>query len=82
MIVSHTQLLSDNYTDKLDGKGALSMRYAVEGALRLEALISGLREFWELNERDEEERAPIDCNDVLKKVSLNLEASIAERRHR
>ena len=68
MIVAHTQLLADSYAGKLDGKGALSMRYAVEGALRLEALISGLREFWELSERAEEKRTLVDCNDVLKKV--------------
>jgi two-component system, chemotaxis family, CheB/CheR fusion protein len=78
MIVAHTQLLADSYAGKLDSKGALSMRYAVEGALRLEALISGLREFWELSERAEEKRTLVDCNDVLKKVLLNLEASIAE----
>jgi light-regulated signal transduction histidine kinase (bacteriophytochrome) len=56
----------------------LSIQYAVEGALRLEALISGLREFWELSERAEEKRKPVDCNAVLKKVLLNLEASITE----
>lgn len=78
MIVSHTQLLAGKYLDKLDSKGALSVQYAVEGALRLEALIAGLREFWELSEGAEEKRIPIDCNEVLKKVLLNLEASIGE----
>lgn len=78
MIVSHTQLLAGKYADKLDSTDALSIQYAVEGALRLEALISGLREFWELSERAEEKRKPVDCNAVLKKVLLNLEASITE----
>ncbi len=78
MIVAHTQLLAAAYADKLDSKGKESIDYAVEGALRMEALISDLREFWQLSERAEERRALVDCNGVLKQALRNLEASIVE----
>src|SRR6202030_3733057 len=78
MIVTHTELLASRYADKLDSKGEESIRYAVEGALRLEASISGLREFWQLSERGEERRTLVDCADVLKKASLHLEGSVDE----
>jgi light-regulated signal transduction histidine kinase (bacteriophytochrome) len=80
MVVAHTQLVAGRYADRLDSAGAVSMNYAVEGALRMEALISGLREFWQLSEHGEEKRTLVDCNDVLRKALLNLETSIAENR--
>jgi len=78
MIVAHTQLLAARYADKLDSKGEESIRYAVDGALRLEASIAGLREFWQLSERPEEPRTLVDSADVLRQAVLNLEASVAE----
>jgi light-regulated signal transduction histidine kinase (bacteriophytochrome) len=78
MIVSYTDLLNQRYGDKLGEDGGLFINYAVEGAQRLEALIAGLREFWQLSERVEEQRAWVDCNTVLQTVLLNLEKSIAE----
>jgi two-component system CheB/CheR fusion protein len=80
MVVAHTQLVAGRYADRLDSAGGLSMKYAVEGALRMEALISGLREFWQLSEHAEEKRTLVDCNDVLRQALLNLETSIAENR--
>jgi light-regulated signal transduction histidine kinase (bacteriophytochrome) len=78
MIVAHTQLLATRYADKLDSKGEESIKYAVEGALRLEASISGLREFWQLSERAEEQRTLVDSGDVLRQAVLNLEGSVIE----
>ena len=78
MIVAHTQLLSDRYADKLDAKGAMSVKYAVDGALRMEALVSGLRQFWQMSERTEERHSLVDCNEILHQPLLNLEAAIAE----
>jgi PAS domain S-box-containing protein len=78
MIVAHTQLLATRYADKLDSRGEESIKYAVEGALRLEASISGLREFWQLSERAEEQRTLVDSGDVLRQAVLNLEGSVIE----
>jgi two-component system CheB/CheR fusion protein len=78
MIVSYTDLLNQRFGDKLGKEGGLFINYAVEGAQRLEALIAGLREFWQLSERVDEQPASVDCNEVLQTVLLNLEKSIAE----
>jgi two-component system, chemotaxis family, CheB/CheR fusion protein len=78
MVVAHIQLLAGRYADQLDSKGAVSIKYAVEGALRMEALISGLREFWQLSEHAEERRTMVDCADLLRQAILNLETLIAE----
>jgi two-component system CheB/CheR fusion protein len=80
MVVAHTQLVASRYADQLDSAGGVSMKYAVEGALRMEALISGLREFWQLSEHAGEKRTLVDCNDVLRQALLNLETSISENR--
>ncbi len=73
MIGTYTDLLMRKYGDKLGEEGGKFVNYAVEGAQRLEALIAGLRDFWQLSERVEEERTLVDCNQVLKTVLLNLE---------
>jgi len=62
MIVSYTDLLHQRYGDKLGREGGLFIHYAVEGAQRLEALIAGLREFWELSEQVDEQPASVNCN--------------------
>jgi light-regulated signal transduction histidine kinase (bacteriophytochrome) len=78
MVVAHTQLLASRYADQLDSKMGVSIKYAVEGALRMGALISGLREFWQLSEHAEESRTLVDCASVLKHAVLNLETLIAK----
>jgi signal transduction histidine kinase len=78
MIVTYTDLLNQRFADQLGEDGGLFINYAVEGAQRLEALISGLREFWQVSERVEEQRTPVDCNEIFQTVLLNLEKSITE----
>ena len=51
--------------------------YSVEGALRIEALLKALLGYWETTERKHDGFAPADCDVVLAKVLLNLEAAIA-----
>lgn len=77
-IVTYTDLLSRRFADKLGTEGGTFINYAVEAALRLEALIAGLREFWQLSEKVEAQRSAVDCDDVLRTVLRNLEKPIAE----
>jgi two-component system, chemotaxis family, CheB/CheR fusion protein len=77
MIVTHTQILAASFAGRLDDKTESSIAYAIDGALRLERLILSLREFWQLSERDADSRSLIDCNEVLRKVLLNLEGAVA-----
>ncbi len=77
-IVTYTDLLSRRFADKLGTEGGTFINYAVEGAQRLEALIAGLREFWQLSEKVEAQRSLVDCDHVLRTVLRNLEKPIAE----
>ena len=42
----------------------------------MEALLKGMREYWQASERGEDRHAAIDCNEVLNKALLNLQESI------
>ncbi len=77
-IVTYTDLLARRFRDQLGDEGGAFINYAVEAAQRLEALISGLREFWQLSEKVEAQRTPVDCDQILQTVLLNLEKTIAE----
>src|SRR6202162_5203494 len=52
------------------------MVYAVEGAQRMEALLKGMRKYWQASEREENYYAAIDCKEALNKALLNLQESI------
>jgi two-component system, chemotaxis family, CheB/CheR fusion protein len=77
-VVTYTDLLAQRFAGKLGDEGGTFINYAVEAAQRLEGLIAGLREFWQLSERVEAPRSPVDCDQVLKTVLLNLAKTIAE----
>jgi PAS domain S-box-containing protein len=78
MVVSYTQLLARNYRDRLDADAMEFIGYSVEGAMRMQTLFAGLREYWQASERGSEHRTWFDCNASLKRVLLNLNGSIKE----
>ncbi len=78
IMLSYTQLLARRYGGKLDAQADKFMQYAVEGALRMEALLKDLREYLLVNEQESEQRVPVDCNLVLEKALRFLEVAIQE----
>ena len=78
MVTIYSQLLAREYKGKLDKHADQYIAYAVEGAERMEGLLKGMREFWQASESAEEHRTTIDCNEVVKKVMLNLHNNIAD----
>jgi PAS domain S-box-containing protein len=77
MVTNYTQLLSRAYKGKLDKEADQFIAYAVEGARRMDALLKGMREYWQASEHGEESRVAIDCNEVLKKTLLNLQETVS-----
>jgi light-regulated signal transduction histidine kinase (bacteriophytochrome) len=68
-----TMLLStrrmNDYKDQLDPRADKFIRYAVEGAHRVETLLRDLREYWSVNEQKlDGPISPIDCNEVVDKA--------------
>ena len=78
MVVNFTELLGREYRGNLGAEADKFISYSVEGALRIEALLKALLAYWEVTEREQDSFASIDCNAVLAKALLNLQAAIAE----
>ena len=78
MVVNYTELLGREYVGKLGKEADQFISYSVEGALRIEALLKGLLAYWEVNGREQDGFASIDCGVVLAKALVNLQAAIAQ----
>ena len=78
MVMSYTQLLEREYKGRLDANGHKFIAHAVEGAERMEALLTDLREYWSVNEQRVEKLMPVDCNGVLEKALAYLEMRVRE----
>jgi light-regulated signal transduction histidine kinase (bacteriophytochrome) len=78
MVVNFTELLGQEYRGKLGEEADTFISYSVEGAQRIEALLKALLAYWEVNGREPDSFAPIDCGTVLAKALLNLQAAIAQ----
>jgi len=78
MVVNFTQLLARENEGKLGEQSDKFIAYSVEGALRIEALLKALLNYWETTERGQGSFAAVDCNDVFAKTLENLQAVIAQ----
>ena len=77
MVASYTQLLERRYKGRLDADADDFISYAVEGASRMQKMISDLLAFSRVTTRGSD-FAPTDCNAVLAEVLANLQFVIAE----
>lgn len=77
MISSYTQLLAERYQDRLDDKARQYIRYAVDGAVRMQRLINDLLLYSRVHSRG---AAPVatDAHAVLGEALVNLSTAIAE----
>ena len=78
MVVNFSQLLAQEYEGKLGEDAGKYIAYAVEGALKIEALLKGLLNYLEITERDSDDLLPIDCNHVLSQTLLSLHSAIQQ----
>ena len=77
-VAIYSQLLEKKYADKLDGKGLQFLEYCVEGAHRLEMLISDLLAYSQATRTAEVSTEPVDISQVIDTVKKNLSTSIEE----
>ncbi|HTM36413.1 MAG TPA: ATP-binding protein, partial [Terriglobales bacterium] len=78
MVVNFTQLLAQENAGKLGEQSDKFIGYSVDGALRIEALLKALLNYWETTEQGQDNFGPVDCNDVLARTLANLEAVITK----
>jgi PAS domain S-box-containing protein len=77
MVISYLQLLSRRYQGKLDPDADEFIGYAVDGAVRMQALIQALLSYARLSSRKQPfER--VNCNVVLRDAISNLHVAIQE----
>src|SRR5260370_3017185 len=76
MVTAYTQLLAKEYKGKLEKNADQFIAYAVEGAQRMDALLKGMRDYWQATDRGDDQHTSVDVNDVLAKAMLNLQQTI------
>jgi PAS domain S-box-containing protein len=77
MVASYTQLLARRYQDKLDADAHDFIAYAVDGATRMQALITDLLNYSRVGTRGKPFQ-PTSCDGVLERVLINLKFTISE----
>lgn len=78
MVASYTQLLAKRYKGKLDADADEFIAYAIDGATRMQALISDLLAYARVGTRGKSPR-PTDCQAVLDQALRNLQARIEDQ---
>ena len=77
MVASYTQLLADRYQGKLDAKADKYIRYAVDGATRMQCLINDLLSLSRVG-KDAIPLVPTNCGTLVGDVLLNLGRAVEE----
>ena len=78
MVVNFSQLLAREQVGKLGEDADKYISYSVQGALRIEALLQSLLNYWEVTERDGNRLSRVDCNHVLSMALLSLQTAIQQ----
>ena len=77
MITSFLQLLEKRYQDQLDADANEFIGFAVDGAKRLDSMINDILIYSKISNK-ERNLVPININEVIEQVRLNLKTSIDE----
>ncbi len=77
MIANYTQLIGERYRGQLDSQADKYIAYAVDGAVRMQALIQDLLKFSRLGNA-EIELASTNCNKIVERALTNLQIAIQE----
>ena len=76
MVVKFTKLLAQEYRGRLGEDAETYISDSLEGALRIEALLKALLDYWNVTERSGVNLSFVDCNQVLSRTLLNLQVAI------
>jgi PAS domain S-box-containing protein len=76
MVTIYAQLLARDCKGRLGETADQYIDYTVQGAHRMDALLKGMRDYWQASERGESHRALTDTDSMLEQALLNLQESI------
>ena len=77
MVISYLQLIEQRYVTQLDEPAHEFIHFAVDGAMRMKQMITDLLAYSRVQTRPED-FAPVDLNQVVAEVLLNLESMIRD----
>jgi PAS domain S-box-containing protein len=77
MVVSYMQLLERRYKGQLDEKADKFIHYAVDGAMRMQKLISALLDYSRVG-RVNGEFEPVNCGELMEQIVSDLSYAIQE----
>jgi PAS domain S-box-containing protein len=80
MVVLYSQLLQENYGQRLDPEADCFISFIVSGARRMETLLKDLLAYSQAGSIGNDSLNPVDCNAVMRQVLFNLQASIDQDR--
>ena len=78
MVVIYSQLLKEEYGPKLDSQALLYLHFAMDGALRMEALVRDLLSYSRTSAPVETPKSGVSAEEAIRKVFANMAASIQE----
>ena len=77
MIANYTQLLAERYLGKLDEQADKYIRYSVDGAVRMQALIQDLLKLSQVGNAEVKPRTT-ECRELVEQAVKNLQAAVEE----
>ena len=66
MVVIYNQLLAREFAGRLPEPATRYLGFSEEGALRMQDLLTGLRNYWQASERGEDQRTMVRCDDTVR----------------
>ncbi len=78
MVAAYSELLQRRFGDKLGPTGAQYISYAVQGAVRMENLLKGLRTYTQVSAHESEAVTEVDAGEILTTTLASLEIPIKD----
>ena len=78
MVATYSEMLSKEFGGKLGPEGEEYLSYTLQGALRMEQLLTDLRAYALVSAERQEPTEDLDAGAVLEKTILNLDAAITD----
>jgi two-component system, chemotaxis family, sensor kinase Cph1 len=76
MVLNFSQLLAREHKGKLGEDADNTISFIVDGALRLNALVKDLLNYWRITDKDGDRLSSVDCNHALSQALLSLQTAI------
>jgi signal transduction histidine kinase len=78
MVVKFTKLLAEEYRGRLDKDAETYISDSVKGALRIEALLTALLDYWKVTQVSGVNLSSVDCNQLLSRTLQHFQVAIRE----